>query len=62
MKQKQHGVILIMILMIITYLINKVVFDKDSSIPFLSTLSFLLISFYLLRCRNLTPRIIGCIL
>ncbi|ELI3466830.1 hypothetical protein Q8D98_004488, partial [Salmonella enterica subsp. enterica serovar Cerro] len=34
----------------------------DSSIPFLSTLSFLLISFYLLKCKNLTLRTIGCIL
>ncbi|EAB5694047.1 hypothetical protein ZY50_21950 [Salmonella enterica subsp. enterica] len=59
MKQKQYSIIFIIILMIITYFTNKVVFDKDSSIPFLSTLSFLLISFYLLKCKNLAPRIIG---
>ncbi|EBR9314689.1 hypothetical protein D5C01_23290, partial [Salmonella enterica subsp. enterica serovar Muenchen] len=59
---KKNSVILIAIFMIIAYSINKVIFGRDSSIPFLSTLSFLLISFYLLKCKNLTPRIIGCIL
>lgn len=48
--------------MIVSYTVNKVVFGRDSSIPFLSTLSFLLFSFYLLKCKNLTPRIIGYIL
>ncbi|AKD19918.1 sulfatase-like hydrolase/transferase [Salmonella enterica subsp. enterica serovar Newport] len=59
---KKNSVILIAIFMIIAYSINKVIFGRDSSIPFFSTLSFLLISFYLLKCKNLTPRIIGCIL
>ncbi|EID8041072.1 hypothetical protein LCF14_005039, partial [Salmonella enterica] len=62
MKNKKHSIILSLIFMIAAYAINKVVFGRDSSIPFLSTLAFLLITFYLLRCKNLTPRIIGCIL
>lgn len=62
MKQKQRSLIIIIGLIIVSYAVNKVVFARDSSIPFLSTLSFLLISFYLLRCKNLAPRIIGCIL
>ncbi len=62
MKQRQHSLIIIISLMIVSYTVNKVVFARDSSIPFLSTLSFLLISFYLLRCRNLVPRITGYIL
>ncbi|EID6647110.1 sulfatase-like hydrolase/transferase [Salmonella enterica] len=59
MKQRQHSLIIIIGLMIVSYGVNKVVFARDSSIPFLSTLSFLLISFYLLRCKNLIPRISG---
>ncbi|ECX4905298.1 sulfatase-like hydrolase/transferase [Salmonella enterica] len=62
MKNKKHSIILSLVFMVVAYAINKVVFGRDSSIPFLSTLSFLLISFYLLKCKNLTPRIIGCIL
>ncbi|EDR2606230.1 hypothetical protein HWZ24_004773, partial [Salmonella enterica] len=62
MKQRQHSLIIIISLMIVSYTVNKVVFGRDSSIPFLSTLSFLLFSFYLLKCKNLTPRIIGYIL
>ncbi|EAM3108579.1 hypothetical protein DMT57_01545, partial [Salmonella enterica] len=62
MKQRQHSLIIIISLMIVSYTVNKVVFARDSSIPFLSTLSFLLISFYLLRCRHLVPRITGYIL
>ncbi|APZ66202.1 MULTISPECIES: sulfatase-like hydrolase/transferase [Salmonella] len=59
MKQRQHSLIIIIGLIIVSYGVNKVVFARDSSIPFLSTLSFLLISFYLLRCKNLVPRISG---
>lgn len=59
MKQRQHRLIIIIGLIIVSYGVNKVVFARDSSIPFLSTLSFLLISFYLLRCKNLVPRISG---
>ncbi|EAR7469502.1 sulfatase-like hydrolase/transferase [Salmonella enterica] len=59
MKQRQHSLIIIIGLIIVSYGVNKVVFARDSSIPFLSTLSFLLISFYLLRCKNLIPRISG---
>lgn len=59
MKQRQHSLIIIIGLIIFSYGVNKVVFARDSSIPFLSTLSFLLISFYLLRCKNLVPRISG---
>lgn len=59
MKQRQHSLIIIISLIIVSYGVNKVVFARDSSIPFLSTLSFLLISFYLLRCKNLVPRISG---
>ncbi|ECZ9608750.1 sulfatase-like hydrolase/transferase, partial [Salmonella enterica subsp. enterica serovar Montevideo] len=55
----QHSLIIIIGLIIVSYGVNKVVFARDSSIPFLSTLSFLLISFYLLRCKNLVPRISG---
>ncbi|EEE0128957.1 sulfatase-like hydrolase/transferase, partial [Salmonella enterica subsp. enterica serovar Cotham] len=62
MKFKKNGIILAIILMIFSYVINKFIFGRDSSIPFLSTLSFLLFSFYLLKCKNLTPRIIGYIL
>ncbi|EBH5932251.1 hypothetical protein CQX38_03150 [Salmonella enterica] len=62
MKQRQHSLIIIIGLIIVSYAVNKVVFARDSSIPFLSTLSFLLTSFYLLRCKNLAPRIIGYIL
>ncbi|ENY9403865.1 hypothetical protein ACF5F1_004087 [Salmonella enterica] len=62
MKQRQHSLIIIIGLIIVSYAVNKVVFARDSSIPFLSTLSFLLISFYLLKCKNLAPRIIGYIL
>ncbi|EHY2622769.1 hypothetical protein K4A71_004436, partial [Salmonella enterica] len=62
MKQRQHSLIIIISLMIVSYTVNKVIFGRDSSIPFLSTLSFLLISFYLLKCKNLTLRTIGCIL
>lgn len=61
-KFKKNGIILAIILMIFSYVINKFIFGRDSSIPFLSTLSFLLFSFYLLKCKNLTPRIIGYIL
>lgn len=59
MKQRQHSLIIIIGLIIVSYGVNKVVFARDSSIPLLSTLSFLLISFYLLRCKNLVPRISG---
>ncbi|MGG5932428.1 phosphoethanolamine transferase [Salmonella enterica] len=59
MKQRQHSLIIIIGLIIVSYGVNKVIFARDSSIPFLSTLSFLLISFYLLRCKNLVPRISG---
>ncbi|ECG2027943.1 hypothetical protein EUW50_10225 [Salmonella enterica subsp. enterica serovar Hato] len=59
MKQRQHSLIIIIGLIIVSYGVNKVVFARDSSIPFLSTLSFLLISFYLLKCKNLVPRISG---
>ncbi|EDV0364702.1 sulfatase-like hydrolase/transferase [Salmonella enterica subsp. enterica] len=59
MKQRQHSLIIIIGLIIVSYGVNKVVFARDSSIPFLSTLSFLLISFYLLGCKNLVPRISG---
>ncbi|ECC3604187.1 hypothetical protein AA23_00710 [Salmonella enterica subsp. enterica] len=59
MKHRQHSLIIIIGLIIVSYGVNKVVFARDSSIPFLSTLSFLLISFYLLRCKNLVPRISG---
>ncbi|EDT6116592.1 sulfatase-like hydrolase/transferase [Salmonella enterica subsp. enterica serovar Senegal] len=59
MKQRQHSLIIIISLIIVSYGVNKVVFARDSSIPFLSTLSFLLISFYLLRCKNLVSRISG---
>ncbi|ECJ2532712.1 sulfatase-like hydrolase/transferase [Salmonella enterica subsp. salamae] len=59
MKQRQHSLIIIIGLIIVSYGVNKVVFARDSSIPFFSTLSFLLISFYLLRCKNLVPRISG---
>ncbi|EBX6687853.1 TPA: sulfatase-like hydrolase/transferase [Salmonella enterica subsp. enterica serovar Denver] len=59
MKQRQHSLIIIIGLIIVSYGVNKVVFARDSSIPFLSTLFFLLISFYLLRCKNLVPRISG---
>ncbi len=62
MKQRQHSLIIIISLMIVSYTVNKEIFGRDSSIPFLSTLSFLLISFYLLKCKNLTLRTIGCIL
>ncbi|EPS8267291.1 phosphoethanolamine transferase [Salmonella enterica] len=62
MKNKKHSIILSLIFMIVAYAINKVVFGRDSSIPFLSTLSFLLITFYLLRCKNPPSRVIGCIL
>ncbi|EBW5293479.1 hypothetical protein DPT58_14660 [Salmonella enterica subsp. enterica serovar Newport] len=62
MKQRQHSLIIIIGLIIVSYGVNKVVFARDSSIPFLSTLSFLLISFYLLRFKNLVPRISGYIL